>query len=198
MTLRNAIDRLEIDLFPAFEKTEMGRGILEGGLNADEKPLAREIAVEMTALLIAIQAEHPEYFHYRILNWFPRAVFFMAYGDSLYWWASACNRGFESKHRDKHPMPDDLVVALEKARSLVASGETTVEKTMTDDDSTNIALASLRTRVHFRDIKALAQKISAESLDPFSSTVQEILKYAEETGKLPATKKDMTDLMENL
>jgi hypothetical protein len=191
MTLKAAIDRLEDVLFPEFDKTETGRGILEGGWNADEKPLPRDLAVEMTALLMAIQAEKPEYFHYRILNWFPRAVFYENYGDSLYWWASAGNRGFESKYRAQHPMPDDLIAALEKARSLVEASKTIEVKTMTDNDLVDIGLTSLITKVHFKDVKALAQKISIESFDTFSSTVEKILKYAEETGKLPTSKKDI-------
>jgi hypothetical protein len=124
MTLRTAIARLEDELFPEFDKTEMGRGILEGVLNADEKPLPRSLAVKMTALLMAIRADRPEYFHYRILNWLPRAVFEMNYGDSLYWWARVGNAGFESKYRDQHPMPADLTAALGEARSLVEVGKT--------------------------------------------------------------------------
>lgn len=111
MTLRQAIHRLEQELFPEFEASEMGH----------EKPISRELAVEMTALYIAIKEEWGRYFHYRIVNWFPRAVFFMGWSDSLAWWAQVGPAGFTSEYRDKHPMPADLEAAITAARELVKS-----------------------------------------------------------------------------
>jgi len=119
MTLRNAIARLENDLFPQLEASEMGRGILEGALNANENPINRELVVEMTALYIVISEEYPDYFHYKIANWLPRAASQMNWDDSLDWWASVMAYGFISKYRDRHPMPEDLEAAIVAARDLI-------------------------------------------------------------------------------